>query len=260
ENYIKLKDRDIKIIPLNDELYPKSVKKKLKSNSPPILFCKGHLPLLHSLNISIVGSRNIDGFSLMLTKELSKNLSNLGYNIVSGYAKGVDTNAHIGALEGNGTTTVILSLGINNLSIKKDFKPFDWENNTLFISQFLPFQKWSGRNAMARNKIVCALSDAVIVIASGPEKDVKGRMSGTFDAAKSAMNMNIPVFVLSPSVIGGAPIGNEQLIRLGGTEFSNGAELIKYLKNPNEAKKNNTPAQLTMFQQLGTTLHKQRNI
>ena len=249
ESFTKLKENDIKIIPLNDESYPKSVKKRLKSDSPPILFCKGYLPLLNSLNISIVGSRNIGDFSLILTKELSKSLSNLGYNIVSGYAKGVDTNAHLGALEANGTTTVVLSLGINNLSIKKDFKSFDWENSTLFISQFLPYERWSGRNAMTRNKVVCGLSDAVIVIASGPEKDTKGRMSGSFDAGKSALNMNIPVFVLSPSIGGNVPKGNGQLIRAGGTEFSSGKELIDYLKNPNELKKNSISAQLSMFEQ-----------
>lgn len=249
ESFTKLKENDINIIPLNDELYPKSIKKRLKSDSPPILFCKGYLPLLNSLNISIVGSRHIDDFSLMLTRELAKGLSNLGYNITSGYAKGVDTNAHLGALEADGTTTIVLSLGINNLSIKKDFKQFDWQSNTLFISQFLPFERWSGRNAMTRNKVVCGLSDAVIVIASGPEKDSKGRMSGTFDAGKSAMKMNIPVFVLSPTVIENAPIGNEQLIRAGAIEFKTGAELFEYLKNPNELKKNNIPTQLSMFEQ-----------
>ena len=249
ESFTKLKENNIRIIPLNDELYPKTIKKRLKSDSPPILFCKGYLPLLNSLNISIVGSRNIDDFSLLLTRELSKSLSNLGYNVVSGYAKGVDTNAHLGALETNGTTTVVLSLGINNLSIKRDFKSFDWENNTLFISQFLPFARWSGRNAMTRNKVVCGLSDAVIVIASGPERDTKGRMSGTFDAGKSALNMNIPVFVLSPSVIENTPVGNEQLIRVGATEFSTGTELVDYLKNPNELKKNNVSIQLSIFEQ-----------
>lgn len=248
ESFTKLKENNIKIIPLNDELYPKSIKKKLKSNSPPIIFCKGNITLLNSLNISIVGSRNIDNFSLMLTKELAKSLSNVGYNIVSGYAKGVDTNAHLGALEANGSTTVVLSLGINNMSIKRDFKSFDWVNNTLFISQFLPFERWSGRNAMTRNKFVCGLSDAVIVIASGPERDKKGRMSGTFDAGKSALKMNIPVFVLSPSVIENAPIGNEQLISIGGIEFSSGNELIEYLKNPNDLKKENIPTQLNMFE------------
>ena len=73
---------------------------------------------------------------------------------------------------------------------------------------------------MARNKLVCALSDAAIVIASGQEVDSQGRMSGTFDAAKSAIAMNIPVFVLSPQCFAQPPAGNSDLIQLGCHEIS----------------------------------------
>lgn len=247
DSFQKLKEGGVTILPLNDEKYPESIKKKLKGNAPPVLFCKGYLPLLNTKNVSIVGSRNIDEFSLMLTRSLASNLANIGYNVVSGYAKGVDTNAHLGALEADGTTTVVLSLGMNHLSIKKDFKDHNWEQNTLFISQFLPFEKWGARNAMTRNKVVCGLSEAVIVIASGPERDEKGRMSGTFDAGKSALEMDIPVFVLSPTVMQNPPTGNEELIKHGGIEFKDGKEVLDLLENDTALKKNPKPVQLTMF-------------
>ena len=245
--YQKIKDNDVEIIPLNDSKYPASIKKRLKSNSPPVLFCKGYLPLLNSSNISIVGSRNIDDFSLMLTRSLAGNLSEVGYNVVSGYAKGVDTNAHLGALENDGTTSVVLSEGINNLSIKRDFKEHNWERNTLFISQFLPYMRWNARNAMARNKIVCALSEAVIVIASGPERDVKGRMSGTFDAAKSAIEMSIPVFVLSPTIMENPPSGNSDIIKLGGIEFKDGSEVPSTLRDSSFVHRTSKQNQLQIF-------------
>lgn len=247
DSYNKIKSSDVQIIPLNDPKYPASIKKRLKSNSPPILFCKGYLPLLNSSNVSIVGSRNIDEFSLMLTRSLAGNLASIGYNVVSGYAKGVDTNAHLGALEQEGTTSVILSEGINNLSIKKEFKEHDWERNTLFISQFLPFVRWNARNAMTRNKVVCGMSEAVIVIASGPERDSKGRMSGTFDAAKSAMEMNIPLFVLSPTVMKEPPKGNYDLIKLGGIEFGDGSDVLETLKDATFENKTSQPTQLQIF-------------
>lgn len=248
DSFNKLKENGITILPLNDEQYPESIKKKLKAEAPPILFCTGYLPLLNTKNVSIVGSRSIDDFSLMLTRSLAGNLSNIGYNIVSGYAKGVDTNAHLGALEADGTTTVVLSLGVNHLSVKKDFKDHDWEQNTLFISQFLPFEKWSARNAMTRNKVVCGLSEAVIVMASGPERDEKNRMSGTFAAGKSALEMDIPVFVLSPTVMQNPPSGNEALIKLGGKEFKDGKEVLDYLQDETALKKNQKPVQMTMFE------------
>lgn len=228
-SYQKLKDENVHIIGLDDERYPKSVIEKLGENAPPILFCKGYLPLLNSDSISIVGSRDVSDFAIMLTKRIANRLADGGYNVTSGFAKGVDTSAHIGALESNGTTTMVLSYGFNHLSIKKDIKEFNWERNTLFISQFMPYEKFSGQNAMIRNKLVCALAKAVIVISSGPERDSSGKMSGTFDAGLTALKYKIPLFVLNPSLLTPTPKGNIDLINIGGISLSNGNELVEYL-------------------------------
>lgn len=236
EKYKKLKNQDVHIIGLDDERYPKRVLEKLGDDAPTILFCKGFLPLLNAENISIVGSRDADDFALMLTKRIANSLSKNGYNVTSGFAKGIDTNAHIGALEYNGTTTMVLSYGFNHLIIRKEIKEHSSNNNTLFISQFLPFEKFSGQNAMARNKLVCCLSKAVIVISSGPKRDKNGKMSGTFDAGLTALKYNIPLFVLNPTLLNPIPIGNDELIKLGGIQLSNGAELIEFLNNLNLEK------------------------
>ena len=236
-SFQKLRDDQVSIIGLDDERYPQSVKEKLKQNAPPILFCKGNLSLLNTKGISIVGSRDVSDFAIMLTKRIAGRLAQNGFNVTSGYAKGVDTSAHLGALEGNGTTTMILSYGVNHLSVKKDIKDFNWEKNTLFITQFMPYEKFSGQNAMSRNKLVCAMSQAVIVISSGPERDTNGKMSGTFDAGLSALNMKIPLFVLEPELLKPSPPkGNYDLIKMGGIALSNGVELIQYLERLDNQK------------------------
>jgi DNA processing protein len=232
-SYQKLKDDNVHIIGLDDERYPKSVIERLGENAPPVLFCKGYLPLLNSDSISIVGSRDVSDFAIMLTKRIANRLADGGYNVTSGFAKGVDTSAHIGALESNGTTTMVLSYGFNHLSIKKDIKEYNWERNTLFISQFMPYEKFSGQNAMTRNKLVCALSKAIIVISSGPERDSSGKMSGTFDAGLTALKYKIPLFVLNPSLLTPTPKGNIDLINIGGISLSNGNELVEYLSKLN---------------------------
>jgi len=237
-SFQKLKDDQIHIIGLDDEKYPQRVIEKLKQNAPPILFCKGNLQLLNTRGISIVGSRDVGDFAIMLTKRIANRLAENGYNVTSGYAKGVDTSAHLGALEGNGTTTMILSYGVNHLSVKRDIKDFNWEKNTLFVTQFLPYEKFSGQNAMIRNKLVCAMSQAVIVISSGPERDANGKMSGTFNAGLSALNMQVPLFILNPSLLTPVPQGNIDLIKIGGTPLSNGSELVQYL----DALNSNAPA------------------
>lgn len=248
DSYQQLKEKGITILPLNDTRYPQNIKKRLKATSPPVLFCKGHLPLLITKNVSIVGARSADEPTLHLTSRLAGALAKAGYNVVSGYAKGVDTNAHLGALDANGTTTVVLSLGMNHLSVKRDFKDHKWEQGTLFVSQFLPHEKWSAKNAMTRNKIVCGLSDAVVVMAAGPERDEKGRMSGTFDAGKGALAMGVPVFVLSPSRIHNPPAGNSELIKLGGIEFSREEEILNFLQNDTTPTPLPPTIQLSMFE------------
>jgi DNA processing protein len=229
-NFEKLKSDGVTIIGLEDDRYPKSVLQNMGDNAPPILYCKGYLPLLNLKGVSIVGARDVGEFEISITKSIAQKLAENGINVTSGYAKGVDTSAHLGALEAYGTTTMILSFGINHITIKRELKELNWEKNGLFVTQFAPYEKFSGQNAMTRNKLVCAMSKAIVVIKSGPQRDSSGKMSGTFDAGKSALKIGIPVFVLSPQVLKPAPQGNIDLIKLGGIEFSNGMDIVKYFE------------------------------
>ena len=194
----------------------------------PILFVKGQQKRLMSDNVSIVGARNVSDKGIRIARKLAGNLAREGINVVSGYAKGVDSEAHLGALEAEGTTTLVLPNGINQLRQKNEFKKFNWERDVLAVSQFDPDAKWIARNAMVRNKLVCALSKAVVVIESGPERDAQGKMSGTFNAAKTALDMGLPLFVLNPTCLDNAPEGNAALIALGGYSLNpaDGAKAI----------------------------------
>jgi DNA processing protein len=170
-NFEKLKSDGVTIIGLDDDRYPQSVLKNMGDNAPPILYCKGYLPLLNQKGVSIVGARDVGDFEITITKSIAQKLAENGINVTSGYAKGVDTSAHLGALEAHGTTTMILSFGTNHITIKRELKDLNWEKNTLFVTQFAPYENFSGQNAMTRNKLVCAMSKAIVVIKSGPESE-----------------------------------------------------------------------------------------
>ena len=86
----------------------------------------------------------------------------------------------------------------------------------LAVSQFDPDTKWSAWNSIERNQLVCALSKAVVVIESGPERDTDGKISGTFITAKIALDLNLPLFVVNPNCLDNPPEGNADLIALGG--------------------------------------------
>ena len=182
----------------------------------PILFVKGEKKRFMSNSVTIVGARDVSNKGIRITRNLAGELVGKGINIVSGYAKGVDSEAHLGALEAEGTTTLVLSNGIKQLRQESAFKKFNWDRDVLAVSQFDPDTKWFAWNAMARNQLVCALSKAVVVIESGPERDAQGKMSGTFNTAKTALDLNLPLFVVNPNCLDNAPKGNADLIALGG--------------------------------------------
>lgn len=194
----------------------------------PVLFSKGQTRLLSAPGVAIVGSRDVSELGVKAARQIASGLARSGFNVVSGYAKGVDTEAHLGALEAEGTTTMVLSYGILEFKPKRDLGAFNFDQDVLAVSQFSPRERWKARNAMARNKLVCAFSRAVVVIESGPAKDAEGKMSGTFDAGKSALEMGRPLFVLDPECFKRPPAGNADLIRLGGIAInpSSGADAI----------------------------------
>ena len=209
--YAQLKDYGINIIyPGHPDFPPQLLE------ISPVLFVKGQQKRLTSDSVTIVGARNVSDTGIRITRNLAGGLVDQGINIVSGYAKGVDLEAHLGALEAGGTTTIVLSGGIKQLRQKSAFKKFNWDQDVLSVSQFDPDTKWSMWYALARNQLMCGLSKAVVVIESGPEQDAHGKMSGTFYTAKTALDMNLPLFVLNPNCLDNPPKGNADLIALGG--------------------------------------------
>ena len=194
----------------------------------PMLFVRGEKKRLRADSVTIVGARDVSDKGICLTRNLAGELVDKGINIVSGYATGVDAEAHLGALEAGGTTIVVLSDGIKQLRQKSTFKKFNWDRDVLAVSQFDPDATRQAWNGMERNQLVCALSKAVVVIESGPERDAQGKISGTFITAKTALDLNLPLFVVNPSSLDNPPRGNADLIALGGYSFDsdNGAEVI----------------------------------
>lgn len=194
----------------------------------PILFVKGQQKHILTESVTIVGARNVSEKGIHIARKLAGDLASKGINIVSGYAKGVDSEAHLGALEADGTTTIVLSNGINQLHQKNAFKDFNWDRDILTVSQFDPDSKWQAYYAIERNKLVCALSKAVVVIESGPKQDAEGKRSGTFITAKTALELNLPLFVIDPNCLDNPPKGNIDLIKLGGYSLdpTNGAKEI----------------------------------
>ena len=237
--YQELKRAEITILHPSQRDFPRHL-----LEISPILFIKGQRKRLTSDGVAIVGSRNVSDMGIQIAKKIAVGLAGEGMNVVSGYAKGVDSTAHLAALEAGGTTTLVLPYGINELRQKREFKNYNWKQDVLAVSQFPPDAKWLARNAMVRNKLICALSKAVVVIESGPKRDADGKMSGTFDTGKTALDMKLPLFVVDPEYFKDPPKGNEELIVLDGRKLgpsNDAAEVVNYLKMTQPMDPGNVP-------------------
>jgi len=220
--YERLRAQGISVVYPGHDDYPLTlIEDAERFGVSPVLLCKGSTGILRKRSVAIVGSRHIESrFGAKVARQIAEDLARRGINVVSGYARGVDFEAHLGALKAKGTTTAVLSYGILNYKAKENLCSPDDQGSLeriLVISQFSPHEPWLARNAMVRNKLVCALSHALVVIECGPERDAEtGRMSGTFHAALTALEMGRPLFVLSPDSLGRSLEGNKELIRRGG--------------------------------------------
>ena len=212
---------------------------------PAILYVKGNMAILNRPAAAIVGKRNAGATALAVADSLACELVAKGITIISGYAAGIDGAAHLAALRAGGTTSIILAEGIQHFTPKPEIKNHLTAENSLVISQFDPDAQWAAYMAMARNKLVGASSDTLVVIVSGPERDAGGRNSGTFNAALAALKMGIPVFVAAPASFTDDPQGNRELIKKGCLEWDPAAGAAPILVAITERKP--LPRQLDLF-------------
>lgn len=210
--YYRLISEGVEIIHRDHQRYPGRMKTLFLEQAPSMLFAKGNLNLFDCPGVSIVGSREVDEKGLELALQAARTAAETGYNVVSGYARGVDTAAHLGALKSGGTTTMVLAYGLDHFRPKSILAEYPWENDSLRVSQFHPRDPWKNSHGMIRNKVVVALSKAVIIITAGEK-------SGTINTANAALKSGISLLVMSPGLFRQPPAGNVELIEKGAVEI-----------------------------------------
>ena len=99
------------IVTTNDESYPPLLKQI--HDPPALLYIIGDFPLQNAPSISIVGSRSPTEYGKTISQQLSHQLAERGITVVSGFARGIDTCVHRGALEAGGRTIAVFGCGLS---------------------------------------------------------------------------------------------------------------------------------------------------
>ncbi len=172
----------------DDNAYPERIKFVMGKKSPHELHFQGNMDLLNFPSLGIAGSRKASEKGLNITADCARQAAQHNIVVVSGNATGVDFEAHYNSLKAGGKTIFVLPEGMGHFRVKKNLRDvWDW-NNVLVVSQFPHDAVWRGYRAMERNKVIIALSRALIVIEAGAT-------GGTLDAGETMLKYEFPLFV-----------------------------------------------------------------
>lgn len=191
----------------SDPDYPTRLKRRLRTDAPPVLFGSGNRQLLDQGGIAVVGARNASDEDLAFTTHLGGTIALQGRTVVSGGARGVDEAAMLGALEQDGTAIGILADSLLKTSNSAKYRSALMDKNLVLVSPFNPEAGFDVGNAMARNKYIYSLSDAAIIVSASEGKG--GTWSGAVEALKHAW---VPTWVKAHP---DSQSGNAALVRLG---------------------------------------------
>ncbi|MGW4209429.1 DNA-processing protein DprA [Lentzea sp. NPDC004789] len=200
----------------DDPQYPDRLRRF--AGAPPALFCQGDIDLLSTVSVAVCGSRAAGDNGLRAARACGEEAARFGVTVVSGYAKGVDTESHLAVLRAGGSTVAVLAEGVDHFRLKVPYRELsaDVARRLLVVSQFPPRQRWTAGAAMTRNQVITGLSHAVVVIEAGES-------GGTMKAGEVALRGERPLLVLDGR--SGSFPGNERLIAAGGHRVTTRAEL-----------------------------------
>jgi DNA processing protein len=181
----------INIVTYLDNDYPAQLREI--SDPPPILYFKGIKNAFSEKYIALVGTTRATQDGIRMAVDLSKQLTGNGFGIISGLAAGIDSAAHLGALKENGKTIAVLGCGILNIYPEENIPLSEnIENNGLLISEHDPLKGVSRPNLVLRNRIISALSSAVVVVEIGE------KTTGELKTAAYAIKQAKPLFYCNP--------------------------------------------------------------
>lgn len=211
-----LDKKDISVVTIEDKDYPVILS---KIYDPPVfLYYRGKLQEGKSFNdtllnsIGIVGTRKPTDYGKNISEMFAKELSSLGINIISGFARGVDTAVHKAVIDNKdakGITAAIFGNGVDVIYPPENKKLYDkMLENGLLISEYDISANPDSGNFPKRNRIISGLSLGVIIIESGEE-------GGALITARCALDQSREVFAVPGYITSKYSTGTNRLIKNG---------------------------------------------
>lgn len=190
---------------------------------PPGLFLRGDADtaLLARPAVAVVGARACSAYGRQVARSLGRDLAAAGLVVVSGLARGVDAEAHRGALEAEGATVAVLGCGVD-----RDYPAAHRElarliaATGLIASEYAPGVEPAPWRFPARNRIVAGLCAATVVV------EARER-SGALITADFALEEGREVFAVPGEITSPLSAGSNALLRLGATPLTGVGDVLE---------------------------------
>lgn len=211
----------IQILVWDDPDYPERLRNI--PQSPFVIYLKGDLIEDDIWSVAVVGTRRFSPYGQQVTELMTRTLAEQGITIISGLARGIDGIAHREALDAGGRTLAVLGSGLDQI-----YPP---EHRGLaerisrqggLISDYPPGTPPDGSNFPPRNRIISALSKAVLVIEAGQK-------SGALITANYAAEQGKDVFAVPGKITAPLCKGTNQLIKLGAHPLLEPQDVLDFL-------------------------------
>jgi DNA processing protein len=192
---------------------------------PHALFLRGAAEpeLLARRAAAVVGARSCSPYGAQVARMLGRELAAAGVVVVSGLARGIDGEAHRGALDAGGHTVGVLGCGIDrdypasNAQLSRRI-----EERGLVISEYEPGVEPAPWRFPARNRIIAGLCEAVVVV------EARER-SGALITADFALEEGREVFAVPGEITASLSAGTNALLKLGATPLTSAGDVLDAL-------------------------------
>ncbi|HEY0630131.1 MAG TPA: DNA-processing protein DprA [Sphingomicrobium sp.] len=208
---------------LGQSLYPRALAEM--EDAPPLLTAKGRFDLLDRPMVAIVGARNASAAACRFARGLAHDLGQEGVTVVSGLARGIDSAAHDGSLEGG--TIAVIAGGIDIVyPPENEARQKDIAEHGLLIAEMPPGTEPRARHFPYRNRIIAGLAAGTVVVEAAPQ-------SGSLITARLAAEAGREVMAVPGSPLDPRAQGCNQLIRDGATLIQTAADVMESITHLN---------------------------
>ncbi|MBA2279030.1 DNA-protecting protein DprA [Candidatus Saccharibacteria bacterium] len=199
--------------------------KRLPQVPNQLYLSDGHLEdLLIHPRLAIVGSRKATPYGRAVTAKLASELAARGVIIVSGLALGVDSIAHASCLDAGGTTIAVLPCGLDRIypATHTDLGRRIIKSGGMIVTEYPKQTEPYQSNFLARNRIIAALSEGVLVTEAAAR-------SGSLNTASHALDLGLPVLAVPGNITSPYSEGCNNLIKAGAIPVTSTDDVIKAL-------------------------------